>query len=154
NAPTSGRLFFLDLSAGRILSANPDGSDLKTIINEGRKLPDGLALDVDRNRRNGVSALQWTLKAASPIGRRRVVTTRVWVEFFGRVHYRLRRLSLQRQSRWVGPQDAAVCGRKPHWHCIRGSAVLILSDNTVKGCHFAAWEQPEFFTKELRSSQK
>jgi Low-density lipoprotein receptor repeat class B len=46
NAPTSGRLFFLDLSAGRILSANPDGSDLKTIINEGRNLPDGLALDV------------------------------------------------------------------------------------------------------------
>src|SRR5271165_152380 len=46
NARTSGRLFFLDLSAGRILSANPDGSDLKTIINEGRKLPDGLVLDV------------------------------------------------------------------------------------------------------------
>ena len=46
NAPTSGRLFFLDLGAGRILSANPDGSDLKTIINEGRKLPDGLALNV------------------------------------------------------------------------------------------------------------
>jgi hypothetical protein len=43
---TSGRLFFLDLAAGRILSANPDGSDLKTIINEGRKLPDGLVLDV------------------------------------------------------------------------------------------------------------
>src|ERR1700733_2932907 len=32
NAPTSGRLFFLDLSGGRMLSANPDGSDLKTII--------------------------------------------------------------------------------------------------------------------------
>src|SRR5579871_5739227 len=46
NAPTSGRLFFLNLSAGRVLSANPDGSDLKTILNEGRKLPDGLALDV------------------------------------------------------------------------------------------------------------
>jgi Low-density lipoprotein receptor repeat class B len=46
NATTSGRLFFLDLSAGRIVSANPDGSDLKTIINEGRKLPDGLVLDV------------------------------------------------------------------------------------------------------------
>jgi hypothetical protein len=45
NAPTSGRLFFLDLSGGRILSADPDGSDLETIINEGRKLPDGLALD-------------------------------------------------------------------------------------------------------------
>ena len=46
NAPTSGRLFFLDLSAGRILSAYPDGSHLKTIINEGRRLPDGLVLDV------------------------------------------------------------------------------------------------------------
>ena len=46
-AITSGRLFFLDLSGCRILSANPDGSDLRTIINEGRKLPDGLALDVD-----------------------------------------------------------------------------------------------------------
>ena len=46
NAPTSGRLFFLDLSGGRILSASTDGSDLKTIINEGRKLPDGLVLDV------------------------------------------------------------------------------------------------------------
>ena len=46
NAITSGRLFFLDLSGGRILSANPDGSDLKAIINEGRKLPDGLVLDV------------------------------------------------------------------------------------------------------------
>jgi hypothetical protein len=46
NALTSGRLFFLDLSAGRILSANPEGSDLKTVINEGRKLPDGLVLDV------------------------------------------------------------------------------------------------------------
>ena len=35
---TSGRLFFLDLSGGRILSANPDGSDLKTIVNEGRRV--------------------------------------------------------------------------------------------------------------------
>ena len=43
---TTGRLFFLDASAGRILSASPDGSDLRTIINEGRKLPDGLALDI------------------------------------------------------------------------------------------------------------
>jgi len=44
---TSGRLFFLDLGAGRILSANPDGSDLKTILNEGRRLPDGIVIDVD-----------------------------------------------------------------------------------------------------------
>ena len=41
----SGRLFFLDNGAGRVLSANPDGSDLKTIINEGRKFPDGLVVD-------------------------------------------------------------------------------------------------------------
>jgi DNA-binding beta-propeller fold protein YncE len=42
----SSRLFFMDLAAGRILSSNPDGSDLKTIINEGRKLPDGIVVDV------------------------------------------------------------------------------------------------------------
>lgn len=43
---SSGRLFFLDLSDGRILSAKPDGSDLKTIVSEGRKLPDGIVADV------------------------------------------------------------------------------------------------------------
>ena len=42
----SGRLFFLDLSAGRILSVNPDGSDLKTVLTEGRgALPDGVVVD-------------------------------------------------------------------------------------------------------------
>ena len=41
----SGRLFFLDIGGGRVLTANPDGSDLKTIINEGRKFPDGLVVD-------------------------------------------------------------------------------------------------------------
>jgi DNA-binding beta-propeller fold protein YncE len=41
------RLFFLDLGAGRVLSVNPDGSDLKTLVEEGRKLPDGLAVDVE-----------------------------------------------------------------------------------------------------------
>jgi DNA-binding beta-propeller fold protein YncE len=45
NSATSGRLFFLDLGAGRVLSANPDGSDLKTIVNEGKKLPDGIVVD-------------------------------------------------------------------------------------------------------------
>src|ERR1700726_973656 len=44
---TSGRLFFLDLGGGRVMSANPDGSDLKTIVSEGRKLPDGLIVDVE-----------------------------------------------------------------------------------------------------------
>jgi DNA-binding beta-propeller fold protein YncE len=45
-AKTSGRLFFLDLGAGRVLSVNPDGSDLKTILNEGKRFPDGLVADV------------------------------------------------------------------------------------------------------------
>ncbi len=40
------RIFFLDRGGGRVLSANPDGSDLKTLLIEGRKLPDGLAVDV------------------------------------------------------------------------------------------------------------
>ena len=39
------RLFFLDLGEGRVMSVNPDGSDLKVIVEEGRKLPDGLAVD-------------------------------------------------------------------------------------------------------------
>jgi len=51
---TSGRLFFLDLGAGRVLSANPDGSDLKTIVNEGRRLPDGLVADASAGH------LYWT----------------------------------------------------------------------------------------------
>lgn len=45
NGTTTGRLFFLDVGAGRVLSANPDGSDLQTLIDEGRKLPDGLVVD-------------------------------------------------------------------------------------------------------------
>ena len=46
HATTSGRLFFLDLGGGRVLSANPDGSDLRTIVSEGRRLPDGLVVDI------------------------------------------------------------------------------------------------------------
>ena len=42
----SGRLFFLDNGAGRVLSANPDGSDLRTLLNEGGKGPDGVVVDV------------------------------------------------------------------------------------------------------------
>lgn len=43
---TSGRLFFLDLGGGRVLSSNPDGTDLKTVVSEGRRLPDGLVVNV------------------------------------------------------------------------------------------------------------
>src|SRR5580698_3946550 len=42
---TTGRLFFLDLGAGRVLSANTDGSNLKTIVNEGKRFPDGVVVD-------------------------------------------------------------------------------------------------------------
>jgi hypothetical protein len=45
SAAVSGRLFFLDAAAGRVLSVNPDGSDLKTVVEEGRKIPDGLVVD-------------------------------------------------------------------------------------------------------------
>jgi len=43
---TSGRIFFLDLSGGRVISANPDGTDEKTLVSEGRRLPDGIVVDV------------------------------------------------------------------------------------------------------------
>jgi hypothetical protein len=51
---TSARLFLLDLGGGRVLSANPDGSDLKTIVSEGRRLPDGIVVDV------AASHIYWT----------------------------------------------------------------------------------------------
>ena len=41
---SGGRLFVLDLSRGRVLSLEPDGSDPKTLIT-GCRLPDGLAVD-------------------------------------------------------------------------------------------------------------
>jgi hypothetical protein len=40
-----GRLFLLDLSGGRVLSLNPDGSDRKIIVTECRN-PDGIVVDV------------------------------------------------------------------------------------------------------------
>jgi hypothetical protein len=51
---TVARLFFLDLGGGRVLSCNPDGSDLKTIVTEARKLPDGVVVDVE------ASHIYWT----------------------------------------------------------------------------------------------
>jgi DNA-binding beta-propeller fold protein YncE len=51
----TARIFFLDLAGSRVLSANPDGSDLKTILVEGKKeLPDGLVVDIDAGH------LYWT----------------------------------------------------------------------------------------------
>jgi len=57
---TSGRLFILDLGAGRVLSANQDGSDLKTIVSEGRKLPDGIVVDIEAGH------LYWTNMGSNP----------------------------------------------------------------------------------------
>ncbi|HTS08740.1 MAG TPA: 3-hydroxyacyl-CoA dehydrogenase [Candidatus Eisenbacteria bacterium] len=56
----AGRLFFLNLSAGQVLSANPDGSDLKIIVSEGRQLPDGIVVDVEAGH------LYWTNMGSSP----------------------------------------------------------------------------------------
>src|SRR5262249_30256951 len=41
----AGRLFVLELNAGRIHSMNTDGSDRKVIVTDGR-LPDGVVVDV------------------------------------------------------------------------------------------------------------
>jgi len=49
----SGRLFVLELSGNRIHSMNPDGSDRKTIVTDGR-LPDGIAVDAE------ASHIYWT----------------------------------------------------------------------------------------------
>ena len=51
---TAGRLFFLSASAGQVLSANPDGSDLKVIVSEGRRIPDGIVVDTEAGQ------LYWT----------------------------------------------------------------------------------------------
>lgn len=39
------RLFFLDVRGGRIVSANPDGSDTKTLVTGLRGTPDGIVVD-------------------------------------------------------------------------------------------------------------
>ena len=41
----AGLLFFLDLGGGRVFSSNSDGSDLKVLISEGRRFPDGVVVD-------------------------------------------------------------------------------------------------------------
>ncbi len=52
--PRSARLFFLSASAGQVLSANPDGSDVKVIVSEGRRIPDGIVVDTEAGH------LYWT----------------------------------------------------------------------------------------------
>jgi hypothetical protein len=53
-AKTVGRLYFLSASSGQVLSANPDGSDLKVLVSEGRRIPDGIVVDTEAGH------LYWT----------------------------------------------------------------------------------------------
>ena len=55
-----GRLFVLELNAGRIHTMNPDGSDKKTIITNAR-LPDGIAVDV------AAGHIYWTNMGNHPV---------------------------------------------------------------------------------------
>ncbi|HEY1338910.1 MAG TPA: hypothetical protein VGF59_15450 [Bryobacteraceae bacterium] len=41
----AGRIYFLDIRGGRVISANPDGSDLKLLLDNHRTGPDGIAID-------------------------------------------------------------------------------------------------------------
>src|SRR6202046_5936103 len=50
----TARLFFLSASSGQVFSANADGSDLKVIVSEGRRLPDGIVVDAEAGH------LYWT----------------------------------------------------------------------------------------------
>jgi DNA-binding beta-propeller fold protein YncE len=54
-----GRLFVLELNAGRIHSMNPDGSDRQVVVTDCR-LPDGIAVDVASGH------IYWTNMGSSP----------------------------------------------------------------------------------------
>ena len=41
-----GRVFFLDIRGGRVVSANPDGSEPKVLVEGLKMLPDGIVVDV------------------------------------------------------------------------------------------------------------
>lgn len=45
NGKTSDRVFFLDVSGGRIESLNPDGSDRRVILDGLKRIPDGIGVD-------------------------------------------------------------------------------------------------------------
>jgi 3-hydroxyacyl-CoA dehydrogenase len=47
NGKTSERVFFLDVSGGRIESLNPDGSDRRVVLDGLKRIPDGIEVDVE-----------------------------------------------------------------------------------------------------------
>jgi DNA-binding beta-propeller fold protein YncE len=51
----SPRVFFLDIRGGRIVSAAPDGSDVRVLVSGRSGTPDGIAVDTDRGH------IYWTI---------------------------------------------------------------------------------------------
>lgn len=49
-----GRVYFIDASGGRILSINADGSDLKVLVTDRHRIPDGIVIDAEN------SHIYWT----------------------------------------------------------------------------------------------
>ena len=47
SANKSGRVYFIDASGGRLLSVNPDGSEIKVLVTERRRIPDGIVIDTE-----------------------------------------------------------------------------------------------------------
>src|SRR6266436_863323 len=54
NNGASDRIFFLDVSGGRLVSVSTDGSDLEVIVNGLKRIPDGIEVDVEAGQ------LYWT----------------------------------------------------------------------------------------------
>jgi DNA-binding beta-propeller fold protein YncE len=47
NGKSAERVFFLDVSGGRIESLNPDGSDRRVVLDGLKRIPDGIEVDVE-----------------------------------------------------------------------------------------------------------
>ena len=47
SANKSGRVYLIDASGGRLLSVNPDGSDIKVLVTDRRRIPDGIVIDAE-----------------------------------------------------------------------------------------------------------
>jgi len=54
-ASENGRLYFLDIRGGRVVSVAPDGSDLKVLVSGRTGIPDGIAVDLEGQH------IYWTL---------------------------------------------------------------------------------------------
>ena len=63
------RVFFLDVSGGRMASVNPDGSDRQVLLEGLKRLPDGIEVDVEAGH------IYWT-NMGNPTSERRLDRTR------------------------------------------------------------------------------